>query len=167
MIFEAKSSPWRLRLLTLLSCGFVAMGVWMVGGFGIDRPVDLKATLIGWSSIAFFGPCAFVIARRSLAVGIVVRADADGIWMKDVPGSPIPWREIVATHEFKTSGQKMLGLELRDPSRYRMAGLQGRLAGANRALTGVDALWLTMTGTDRTYDELATAIAALRNRELT
>ncbi len=117
---------------------------------------------MGGVGITFFGPCAVVLLKRSFNSGVVLRIDEAGVWAKGVPNAPIPWSEILETHDYAASGQRMLGIEPRDPSRYRAQGLVGRLAGANRALTGVDAVWLTTTGTDRTHAELVEAVARHR-----
>jgi hypothetical protein len=152
-VFEARSSPWRLRLLALLSLGFVAIGVWMVSLGG-----GAKETIFGWLGILFFGPGAFVIARRSFDSGLVLRVDASGIWSKNWSDATIPWDAVADVHFWTMQRQRMIGLELVEPQIYPAKGLVGRLSGANRALTGVDAIWLNVTGTDGNFDDLARTV---------
>jgi hypothetical protein len=118
-----------------------------------------EETVFGWLGILFFGPCAVVLARRSFDKGAVLRVDAAGVWSKQVSDATISWAEIVKVHYWTMQRQRMIGLEVAEPARYRAKGLAGRLSGANRALTGVDAFWLNVTGTDAKFDDLAQAIA--------
>ena len=155
--FEARNSRWRLALLALLALGFVAAGLWLIGAFGPDHPTGVKATVFGWLSILFFGACGIVVLFRMRDTDVVLRVDAHGIWWKQLSDSIIPWHEIAEVGIVTMHRQKMLGLMVADPARYRGRTLQGRLSGANQALTGYP-ICLTVTGTDRAFAELVAAV---------
>jgi len=156
--FEVRYAPFRLVLLALSSLAFVSIGLWFIGAFGADHPEGLISVVIGWSSIGFFGACGLIIIRRIADRRVIIRIDDHGfksvLWSDDM----IPWRDVVAVHAVAIQGQKMLGIELRDPTDYPGRGLAGRLAGANHAMTGFDAIWLSTTGTDRRYEQLVDAV---------
>jgi hypothetical protein len=162
--FEARTQVWRLALYIAAAIAFVLAGIWMVGGFGADHPEGGEAMLVGWASILFFGFCGVVLARRTFDTGPVIRVDSQGIWAKNWSDATIPWAEITDLHFFTMHRQKMLGLVLRDISRFPPTGIAGRLAGANRAFTGVDAIWLTTNGTDKSFADLEAAVTAQRQR---
>ena len=156
-MFEARNSRWRLALLALLSAAFVALGLWMIGTFGSDHPDGIKATIFGWLAILFFGACAIAALLRMRDDGVVLRVDERGIWWKQMSAATIPWSEIDEVGVVTIHRQKMLGLAVRDPGRYRSKTIQGRLSRANDALIGYP-LCLTVAGTDRSFADLLDAV---------
>ena len=156
-MFEARNSRWRLALMALLGAGFVTIGVWLVGGLGLDHPDGIEVTVIGWVSIAFFGACAIAALLRMRDAGVVMRVDDRGIWWKQLSDAIIPWSEIEAVGVVTIHHQKMLGLAVPDPARYRRKAIKDRLAATNEALTGYP-LCLTVAGTDRSFADLLDAV---------
>lgn len=160
--FEARYSIWRLSLLALGAVAFVIGGMWIVGVFGPDHPRGMIAAIVGWASIAFFGACAIVILQRLFDRRVIIRIDASGVRNLGWSGDTILWRDIADVHALQIQRQEMLGLELRDRALYPSRSILGRLAGANRAMTGIDAIWLSVTGMNRSFGELADAVARFR-----
>lgn len=155
--FEARNSRWRLALLTLLSVGFVALGLWMIGAFGPDHPQGIKPLVFGWLAIVFFGACGVAGLIRMRNTDVIMRVDPHGIWWKQMSEHTLPWDEIVEVGIVTIHRQKMLGLKVAEPDRYRSKTVSGWLSGANETLTGYP-LCLTVTGTDRSFAELLDAV---------
>ena len=166
LAFVASSARWRLALMFALSLGFVALGASLAGAFGTDHPTGWKPLVAGWLGIVFFGPCAVVIGASIPTAGPVLRIDARGVGFKPWSGATIAWDDVVGIRDFAFASQRMIGLVLRDPTAYPSNRLLGRLKSANRGLTGVDAIWLTVNGTDRSFDDLDTAIARFAPRRI-
>jgi len=146
-------------LLTPLSLAFVAFGLWLIGAFGSTRPQEQVLTIIGWVLIVLFGLFAVLIAKRIFETGPVMRIDARGIWWKNWSSATIPWDAVAGVHLVEISHQKMVGIELIDPKLYPAETWTGRAQKGNRALMGYDAIWLTVTGSNRSYKELEAAVA--------
>lgn len=169
--FVAYSSRWRIALLTLLAVGFVALGAWEVGAFGVPprsgRLPAIVPMIIGWSCILFFGACGLILIGKLTDTSEQLRINAAGIRWTRWSDQTIPWAEItdVTIWEPVVQGvfyrQKMLVLHLRDPARFPGGGLSGALAGANRKLTGGD-IAISLTGMDCSFAEALSAIERLR-----
>ncbi|MDE2405603.1 MAG: hypothetical protein KGM17_13125 [Sphingomonadales bacterium] len=163
--FVAHTSRWRTALLVAVSLGFVALGVWMAGLLG-PVPVSRRAGPMmtqfwGWASILFFGLCAAVGTKLWWANAERLRINALGIRWTGWCAQTIPWNEIIDVTEWRYRGSKSIILHLRNPSLYPGTGLAGLAGRANHALTGGD-IGITLTGTDRKYDEAIFAIATFR-----
>jgi hypothetical protein len=163
--FIAFPSPWRIALLTLAAGIFVALGLWMVGVFGpppeSPRYSREMTIAIGWAGIIFFGLCGAVGVRRLFDGREQLRIGSGGI--RSVPWSDqtIPWSEIDDVKTWSYKGQRSIILHLRDPAHFPGRGLAALLGGANRKLTGGDVA-ITLTGTDRSFDDAMSAIARFR-----
>lgn len=153
--FVARPSKIRLGLLLLGSLGFVALGLWIAGIFG-SPPAPEKIGW-GWASIAFFGLCSIVIARRLADDGDQVTIGPAGIFSKQWSDQTILWSDIVDVSVWEYRRQKSIILKLKDPSRYPSTTVLGKLAAANRMLTGGD-LPISLTGTDGQFDDAMAAI---------
>lgn len=160
--FTARSSPWRLALLALGAAAFVFGGLLIAGVFGASlRP---GSEWIGWLCVAFFGLGGIVALRRMFDGGDVIRISASGVYFKSWSEQTIPWSEIVDVTVWEFQRQKSIILHLRNPDRFPSTKLLGRVAGANRALTGGD-IPVSLTGTDGRFEDAMTAIAHHRRRE--
>lgn len=149
--FVARPAPLRIGLMVLGSLAFVALGAWIAGLFGPDRP-DAPAWF-GWVAMGFFGLCGAVLIRRLFDREDMVRIGAPGIWIRGVAnGQAIPWSAIAAIGIWEHKRQKVFTIKLHDPAHYPAEGLAAMLASANKALTGAD-LVFSLTGTDRSFDE--------------
>jgi hypothetical protein len=164
--FAASSSRWRLGLVTLGAAGFVGLGLWMGGAFGpVHATVRHSQTYIfvlGWISVLFFGWCGLIGIRRFIDNAVQLEIGALGIRWFPWSDQIIPWSEItdVTTWTYKT--QKMIVLHLRDVRRFPGNGRHALLSGLNHKLTGGDIV-ITLTGTNRSYDEAIQTIARFRN----
>ena len=151
--FVAYWSPWRLGLLTAGAAIFVLLGLWMVGAFGAvpvsgDRSPE-RTALYGWASIAFFGLCFVVLARRLFNRAEQIRIGRAGIRLARLGDRTILWSEIsdVTTWSYKRS--KMIVLHVRDADRFRSDyPFAGMVAGMNKALAVGD-IQIALNGTDR------------------
>lgn len=163
--FVAHTSRWRTAFLVAGSLGFVAMGIWMTGLLG-PVPVSRRAGPLmtefwGWISILFFGLCAVAGAKLWCANSERLRINKSGIRWTGWCDQTIPWDEITDVTEWRYKSTKWIILHLRDPSRFPGKGLSGLAGRANRALAGGD-VGITLTGTDRKFDEAMSAIASFR-----
>lgn len=153
--FVARNAPVRVLLLAALAAGFVAIGLWIVGAFG-PAPDDAPRWA-GWLSIAFFGPGCVLILARLFQPSEQLRIDRDGIRWRQWSDDLIPWSAVRAIEQASVHNQKFLCLRLDQPERYRSTQLLGRLGGANRAL-GFGDIAISVTGTDRSFDDLVRAV---------
>ena len=160
--FVARPAPVRIALLVAGSLGFVLLGAWLAGLLG---PIDLTgvrgaawARPVGWLGMAFFGLTGVIGLRRLFEREDVLRIGQSGIWYRHWSNDLIPWPAIVGVSVWEHQRQKVVVLKLQDPARFPSSTLAGKLAAANRALTGGD-ISISLTGTDRSVDETLAAIA--------
>lgn len=163
--FVAHHSRWRLALFLLGAIAFVWGGLLMIGTFG-PPPTSNRAspefmTIFGGFVIALFGACAIAIAKRLFDGGEALRIGTTGISLAAWSDQTIPWSEITDISEWSFRGQRSIIVHLRDPNRFRGKGILGFAAKANRALTGGD-VPISLTGTNRSFDEAAAAISRYR-----
>lgn len=159
--FVAYPSRWRLILMALGAVLFVVAGLWMIGLFG-PPPESRRYSagilmVIGWISILLFGGIGVAIIKRMFSTQEQVRITTQGIFTRDWSDDMIPWSEIIDVSTWSSNGQSMVVLHLRDPSRFPGRGMLAKLAKANKMLTGGD-IHISMTGTDRSFDEAMQAI---------
>ncbi len=152
--FTAKPSIWRLALLLLGAIMFVIAGVWIAGFLG-SAP-DPGKQWIGWLSIAFFGPCALLIAARLFDRADQLVISERGIMFKQWSADTIPWTEVTDIGVYDVVGQKSILLRLKQPDRFPSTSLLGKIAGANRAITGGD-IAIQLGGTDGRFDSAMAA----------
>ena len=153
--FVAKPSRWRMALLGLGAVGFVVLGVWIAGLLG--NPPKPGREWAGLLAIVFFGLCTLMIGRRLFDTEDQVRIDAQGIVSKQWSAQTIPWSAIADISVWEYRHQKSIILHLHDPAQFPSTTLAGKLAGANRALTGGD-IAISLTGTTGRFDDAMAAI---------
>jgi hypothetical protein len=107
---------------------------------------------LGWFCALFFAFCAYHGVKRFFDSSPQLRIGPEGILWPRWSDSLMPWSEIRDVTTWSHRGQKHIILHLDDPARFPGRGLAGRLAGANRMLTGGDVA-ISLTGTDRRYGE--------------
>jgi len=163
--FVAQHSRVRLALFLVGAIGFVGAGLLLIGAFGPPRPSSRYSPEVmaafGWFGIAFFGACAILIAKRLFEGGEALRIGRTGISFAAWSDQTIPWSEIIDISEWSFRGQRSIILHLRDPARFPGKGVLGFAAKANRALTGGD-VPISLTGTNRSFDEAVAAITRYR-----
>ncbi len=153
--FVAKPSKVRIALLLLGALAFVTAGLNMIGVFGTPpdshrySPALIK--FVGWASILFFGAAVPISIRMFFDTQDQLRFDAHGIYWKRWSAQTIPWSEITDIGVWEFKRQKSIILNLRDPARFPSTTMMGKLASANRALTGGD-IALTLAGTDGRFE---------------
>lgn len=163
--FVAYPSRWRLALLMMLGLGFVALGFWMIGAFGSvpssTRYPYLETLIVGWVCLIFSGVCVVAYISRLLEAGQQMRVDASGILFSQWSDATIPWSQIsdVTVRSYQSS--RFIIIHLKNRRLYPGKGLTGLLAGPNRMMTGGD-ISLSLSGTDRSYDEAISAIEQYR-----
>jgi hypothetical protein len=159
--FTAKPSLWRIFLLIMISTAFVTIGLWMIGAFGLQsesrRYGSLYTSVLGWTSIIFFGLCGLASIQMLFDTEVQVRINASGIYWKRYSDYTILWSDITNVSVWEFQRQKSIILTLRDPARYLSVESMGKLARANRALTGGDVA-ITLSGTDGRFDDAMAAI---------
>lgn len=157
--FTAKPSVGQMLLLLLGAIGFVLLGLWIAGLLGEAPGSGME--WVGWLSILFFGPCGAVIALRLFDRDDQVRISSLGIFSKRWSADTIPWSEITNVSVWEHQGQKFIILKLRDPAKFPSNTMMGKLASANRAMTGGD-ISVTLLGTDGKFDDAMATIAYFR-----
>lgn len=163
--FVAFNSRWRLALIALGTVGFVVLGMLMVGAFG-EVPssrrysADFTET-VGWLCILFFGLCGIVIVKKFADDTPQLMVGPTGIRWSPWSDQLIPWQDIMNVTTWSHRRQKVIILHLKNPDHFPGRGLAAKLAGANRMLTGGD-ISISMTGTNRSYDDAMAAIATFR-----
>lgn len=162
--FVARPAFWHLLLMLCGSLAFVVGGIWIAGFLG-DVPKPGKEWA-GWLSIIFFGLCALAIFFRLFDRDDQIRISSIGIYWKQWSRDTIPWSEIVDISVWKFKNQKTILLHLQNPKRFPSTTLLGKLAGANRALTGGD-IAINLSGTDKSFDEAMVAIEYFRSNQST
>ena len=144
----------------------MALGVWLVGLFGVPQYIPFEdplsySTAIGW---LFMGMGAFggLNVLRFFEPREQVRIDEHGIRWAHWSSQTIPWSEIVhvSTHQNPRIGRwgKFVVLHLRSPQKFPGRGLLGLLSGLNRAFAGGH-IHLEFVATNRSADEALAAIA--------
>lgn len=165
--FSAYPSLWRRMLLAAIAAGFVAIGLWMVGVFGpvpvTSRFPYIETLVAGWLCLAVFSVFFVLWLPKLFETAEQLRIDHSGIRYAVWSDRTIPWAEISAVATWTLNRQKFIVLHLRDPAQFPGKGLAGILSTVNRKLTGGE-ISITLTGTDRTYDEAMSAIAYFRPR---
>jgi hypothetical protein len=151
--FIANSSPGRLLRLLLGSVALEGVGIWLV----MQGTGNIEHFAVGILCMLFFGMTTVAIFVRVMATGPEARVDADGIWLRRGIRTTIPWSAIRRLSVGEVKRQRFLCLDLVDPAMFPQGGVQGRLAGANRAM-GFGDVAISMTGTDRSFDELMEAV---------
>lgn len=163
--FVAHNSRWRIALLTMVALGFVTGGLWMVGAFGdvpTSRRYSTSLTIaLGWFAILFFGTAATYGVKNFFNTKTQLEVGPLGIrwtpWSNDL----IPWSHITNVRTWSQQRQNYILLHLDDPSRFPGKGLAGKLARANKMMTGGD-IAISVTGTDRSFGEAMDAVTSFR-----
>lgn len=163
--FVAQTSRWRLALLFTGCAAFVGIGMWMGGVFG-TAPASRRYSpevvfALGWCCALFFGLCGAIAFVRLLRGGEQLRIGIEGVRSSIWSDATIPWSEISDVTIWTFQRQNAIVLHLRDPARFPGRGVLARLASANRKLTGGD-IAISVTGTDRTFEEALAAIERFR-----
>lgn len=168
--FVARDLLYKIALRVLLSLGFVAAGLWLIGAFGPLPPPDEGARQrlpewsivpIGWSCIVIFGAMAVGWTRRLIRPGETLIIDKEGIFLRHWSDATIPWADIASVSEDNMAGHRLLILTLHDPERYPGRGIAGLLRGINRKLIRGHMSY-SLDHTDRSLDEALAAAAAFR-----
>ncbi|MEO6247137.1 MAG: STM3941 family protein [Sphingomicrobium sp.] len=164
--FVAHDSRFRLALLFLTSVVFVVGGFWAGGAFGAapssPRYPDAVIFSVGWFSVVFFGLGGVVALKRFLNPREQLEIGSYGVRWFPWSAHVIPWSDITDVTTWRHKQQKAIVLHLRNPPRFQGRRLAAAFAGANRTLTGGD-IFISLTGTDRTFEEAVSAIARFRS----
>lgn len=166
--FRAYYSRWRVALLFALCLAFVVLGLWMAGVIG--EPPDPEnwsrrrrglppevVPYIGWVSVVFFGIGLPISAKRFFDYDVQLQIGQAGIRWSQWSDITIPWSEIDRVSVWSYKRQKHIILHLYRPNGFPGRGIAGRLARANRILTGGH-IGIAIAGTDRSFDEAIAAI---------
>lgn len=186
MPFEANISRARTMRFLLISVVFVAIGVFLIarpaaltddrspghrdrGPIGLVEMFGVSPTTayqgFGWLCIAFFGLLAVVWGRRLFASGVELRIDAEGIYWNRWSDQVIPWSAIKQIAVRVTGRQRFACLFLHDPSAYPSRTALGVIKRLTRTGKYGD-ISLTITDTDRSFDEMMAAIDQFAPAEL-
>lgn len=177
--FVAYPSRQRIGAIILGSIAFVVAGLWLVA-FGLRMPPawyrsipgpppppvwlrsSVTTVLVGLVSVIFFGMCALVSMNMLFDTHEQLRIGTAGIRWSRWSDQTIPWSQISDVTIWSFWTQKDIVLHLRNPALFPGRGILGMAGRANRALTGGD-ICISLTGTDRSFDEATSAITRLRS----
>lgn len=163
--FVAYPSRWRIALLIVGACAFVALGLWMLGAFGLPSTSGRHSPgfilALGWSSVFFFGLCALAWVRRLFDVREQLRIGPAGVQSAQWSEETIPWSEIIDVTIWSYKRQKTIVLHLRDRARFPGRGIAALLAGVGRSMTGGD-ISISLTGTNRSFADALASIERFR-----
>jgi hypothetical protein len=153
---EVKFSRVKISLLILIALIFVIGGI-----FILFVGKDLRAKIIGWSSIIFFGFCLFVFLKRFLNTEPRIILDDEGIEDKSLDVGKILWEDIAAAYPNNIMTNKFISLKLKDVEKYsrRISKPKQKLASYNQSL-GFETLNLNLIGLDISQKNLMTLITA-------
>ena len=137
-----KNSIGKYLLYGLLSLVFVAGGI-----FILSVGKDLKATLIGWSCIIFFGFGLLVFLRQILDTRPRIVIDENGIFDRTLGVGVIEWQDIQHAYLNSIFGNDFISLVLHDNEKYlqRISKGKAKLAKYNRTL-GFETINLNLSG---------------------
>ena len=159
--FIAYNSRWRLSAILFGVLGFVTLGMWMAGVFGVvPSSRRYSATLlvvIGWFCIVFFSVCGVATFRKIFDERPQLTIDSSGVLWTPWSDRLIPWSEIQDVTTWSHRNQNFIVLHLRNAELFPGKGLNAKLAGANRVLTGGD-IAISLTGSNRSYGDAMSAI---------
>lgn len=156
--FEARWSRFRVALLLLAALGFVAIPVGFIANGSEPTLKLLIAAILG---IPFFSLAAAILARRLFQTETAVEVNERGIVYRQWSDATVLWKDMRGIAPYAIGRQKMLGIILRNPAKYPGRGVLARLAKINKRFSGYD-ITVSMTGTDRSFDELLDAIDAFQ-----
>jgi len=142
--------------MVFASLGFVALGLFLTGV--LDGKPKPPFPWAGWIGIAFFGPAAFILARRLFDREPQLIVDERGIYSKHWSSKAVPWNEIQRIVHASVQRQHFLCVFLTNPDRHPPETFMGQAMRANRAL-GFGDLAISVTGTNRSFDELCRAVS--------
>ena len=160
--FEASYSPWRLLLLSLLSGGWVFVGLWMIGAFG-DAPEGPRLGPdpiypLGWFLIIVCSAGAVLIIRKTFSGGIAITIDNYGIHDRRLSSKPIQWDNIEQIGSYTMRGGiKFVGIAVRDPEQAGITQFARYAAGMNSSITPFPYAIGTV-GTDKSHAQILAAI---------
>jgi hypothetical protein len=120
---------------------------------------------VGWFSVLFFGLCGIAAVKRLFDPNDQLKIGPSGVRWRPWSEHTIPWSEIVEVTIWSFKRQKAIVLHLRSPASFPGRGLAAMFAGANRKLTGGD-ISISLTGTDRSFEEAMSAIARFRSEAM-
>jgi hypothetical protein len=140
----------KLVLLVLGSCGFVALGAWLLSldadeiragrSFTLFFNEPTYVLVLGVAAILFFGACGVygLLKMFDKKPGLVL--NSEGI-VDNASGAAvgfIPWNEVIGAGVYEIQKQKMLVIGVRDPQKYveRGGALKRWVNKANLGMTG-------------------------------
>lgn len=138
----AKNSIGKYVFYGLLSLIFVAGGI-----FILFVGKDLKATLIGWSCIIFFGFGLLIFLRQIFDTRPRIVINQIGIFDRTLDVGVIEWRDIEHAYLNSIFGNDFISLVLRDTDKYlqRTSKPKAKLARYNKTL-GFETINLNLSG---------------------
>jgi hypothetical protein len=121
---EIPLSKTKMLLMAAGSLAFVAAGFWFVTHpdlrlFG-NKPYPLFTYLIGFAAIAFFGFCAFCLAKKLFdsKPGLVINEEGITDNASGFTFGSIPWTDIENIEMIQIGRQKLIMVLVHNPEEY-------------------------------------------------
>lgn len=144
-------------MMLVLGVLLSAVSLWIAQ----EAELSVLSRAIGVIGTVLFASLGVLVVIRFFDRGEQLRVSSDGIYYKQWSETVIPWDQIVGVTVWQYRRQRAIILHLTDPRRFPSTTVLGRLAGANRRLTGGD-IAITLTPMDRGFDETLAVIEDYR-----
>ncbi|WP_048600430.1 STM3941 family protein [Rubeoparvulum massiliense] len=137
VIYPSNRKMLGLGLVSLIFC---ALGAFFLWGIEEEGSSQLYFNVIGIVVLVFFGLCFIYLLSRLFVKKPAIIIREDGLFENAsyVGAGLIPWEEIREVYIYEYMGQKMLGIETKDPDfalkKTKLNGFKKLLMKANKGL---------------------------------
>ncbi len=127
----------KLWLLILACLAFIAAGGWIFSAYWSGDEVFIYG-IIGVICMLFFGICLiyFILKLFDRAPGLILNEEGIVDNSSYIAGGLIRWKDIHNIELYQLAGQKMIGIQLKDPDSYLRSqkGIKRRLISINQGM---------------------------------
>lgn len=145
------------KLFGLVASGaaFVAIGVWMINGGGVDLHPGESSVYLGWIVTVFFGLCLLgLIHRLIFGHRKPVELSTQGFWDKRVLSQLVPWSAVSRISVWSYRGTSMLRVQFTDEAiLHNQLTPIGKTRWLNKPF-GLDGIYVACTDLDISVSEL-------------
>lgn len=121
-VYMGKGKLWMLAFGCLV---FIVIGSWIFSEY-LNENMTLFYGIVGLACILLFAACLIYFIRKLFDHSPAIVIDSEGILDNSsyIAGGLIRWDDILNIELYQLAGQKMIGIQLKDPDSY-LAGRQG------------------------------------------
>jgi hypothetical protein len=167
----ANNSRWKYIGFAAICLPFIIIGCLMLV---FPKSGSWKETLVGWSSIVFFGFGLIIFLRQIFDSRPRIVIDERGFFDRTLSVGTIEWQDIEHAYLNSVVGNPFISLRLNDPEKYleRAMNSQKKLARLNKYL-GAETININVSGINKSPDEILAVVLAnlldykTKNQQLT